>query len=169
MVNRVVYKAVQIHGSLGYSRDWDVERMYRDARAITIYEGTSEIQRLIIARDLLARVGASREGESARVTTDGKKRVLSGMRPTGRLHIGHYFGALENWVKLQNDPQYECFFFVADWHALTSDYADTSQVAQNSSKLPRIISRRVWTLPRARCSCSRSCPSTPSCTCCCRW
>jgi tryptophanyl-tRNA synthetase len=52
------------------------------------------------------------------------------MRPTGRLHIGHYFGALENWVKLQNDPQYECFFFVADWHALTSDYADTSQVAQ---------------------------------------
>ena len=59
-----------------------------------------------------------------------KKRVLSGMRPTGRLHIGHYFGALENWVKLQNDPQYECFFFVADWHALTSDYDDTSQVAQ---------------------------------------
>jgi len=53
------------------------------------------------------------------------------MRPTGRLHIGHYFGALENWVKLQNDPQYECFFFIADWHALTSDYADTSQVAQN--------------------------------------
>ena len=58
MVNRVVYKAVQIHGSLGYSRDSDVERMYRDARAITIYEGTSEIQRLIIARDLLARFGA---------------------------------------------------------------------------------------------------------------
>jgi alkylation response protein AidB-like acyl-CoA dehydrogenase len=53
MVNRVVYKAVQIHGSLGYSRESDVERMYRDARVITIYEGTSEIQRLIIARDLL--------------------------------------------------------------------------------------------------------------------
>jgi tryptophanyl-tRNA synthetase len=64
-----------------------------------------------------------------------KKRVLSGMRPTGRLHIGHYFGAVENWVKLQNDPQYECFFFVADWHALTSDYADTSQVAQNSIEI----------------------------------
>jgi tryptophanyl-tRNA synthetase len=64
-----------------------------------------------------------------------KKRVLSGMRPTGRLHIGHYFGALENWVRLQNDPQYECFFFVADWHALTSDYADTSQVAQNSIEI----------------------------------
>ena len=57
------------------------------------------------------------------------------MRPTGRLHIGHYFGALENWVKLQNDAQYECFFFVADWHALTSDYADTSQVAQNTIEI----------------------------------
>ena len=53
MVNRVVYNAVQIHGSQGYSRESDVERMYRDARVITIYEGTSEIQRLIIARDLL--------------------------------------------------------------------------------------------------------------------
>jgi tryptophanyl-tRNA synthetase len=57
------------------------------------------------------------------------------MRPTGRLHIGHYFGALENWIKLQNDSQYECFFFVADWHALTSDYADTSQVAQNTIEI----------------------------------
>lgn len=54
MVNRVAGKAVQIHGSLGYSRESDVERMYRDARVITIYEGTSEIQRLIIARDLLS-------------------------------------------------------------------------------------------------------------------
>ena len=53
MVNRVVYKAVQIHGSLGYSCESEVERMYRDARVITIYEGTSEIQRTIIARDLL--------------------------------------------------------------------------------------------------------------------
>jgi alkylation response protein AidB-like acyl-CoA dehydrogenase len=52
MVNRVVYKAVQIHGSVGYSRETDVERMYRDARVVTIYEGTSEIQRMIIARDL---------------------------------------------------------------------------------------------------------------------
>jgi butyryl-CoA dehydrogenase len=52
MVNRVVAKAVQIHGSVGYSRETDVERMYRDARVVTIYEGTSEIQRMIIARDL---------------------------------------------------------------------------------------------------------------------
>lgn len=59
MVNRVVYKAVQIHGSVGYSRETDVERMYRDARVISIYEGTSEIQRMIIARDLLARTSQS--------------------------------------------------------------------------------------------------------------
>jgi len=68
-------------------------------------------------------------------TPDNRKRVLSGMRPTGRLHIGHYFGALQNWIKLHNDPQYECFFFIADWHALTSDYADTSQVAQNTIEI----------------------------------
>ncbi|MGB2642920.1 MAG: hypothetical protein WBG02_02140 [Candidatus Acidiferrum sp.] len=64
-----------------------------------------------------------------------KKRVVSGMRPTGKLHIGHYFGALENWVRLQNDPGYECFYFIADWHALTSDYADTSAVAQNTIEI----------------------------------
>src|SRR5271155_10581 len=57
MVNRVVAKAVQIHGSSGYSRETDVERMYRDARVITIYEGTSEIQRMIIARELLGARG----------------------------------------------------------------------------------------------------------------
>jgi len=63
------------------------------------------------------------------------KRVLSGMRPTGRLHIGHYFGALQNWVRLQGDAAYECFYFVADWHALTSDYADTSGIAENSLQI----------------------------------
>jgi tryptophanyl-tRNA synthetase len=62
-----------------------------------------------------------------------KGRVLSGMRPTGRLHIGHYFGALANWVKLQED--YDCFYFVADWHALTTDYADASQVARNTLEI----------------------------------
>ncbi len=55
------------------------------------------------------------------------------MRPTGKLHIGHYFGALQNWVRMQ--AEYDCFYFVADWHALTSDYADTSQVAQNSIEI----------------------------------
>ena len=62
-------------------------------------------------------------------------RVLSGMRPTGRLHIGHYFGALQNWVRLQNDPSYDCLYFVADWHALTSDYADTSSIAENTLQI----------------------------------
>jgi tryptophanyl-tRNA synthetase len=55
-----------------------------------------------------------------------KARVVSGMRPTGRLHLGHLIGALGNWVPLQ--AQYDCFYFVADWHALTSDFADTSQI-----------------------------------------
>ncbi len=71
------------------------------------------------------------------MANEGKKRgrVISGMRPTGRLHIGHYFGALENWVRLQSDPGYECFYFIADWHALTSDYADTSGVAGNTIEI----------------------------------
>ncbi|RJQ76855.1 MAG: tryptophan--tRNA ligase [Desulfobacteraceae bacterium] len=51
---------------------------------------------------------------------DGKKRILSGMRPTGALHMGNYLGALTNWVAMQD--QYDCFYFVADWHALTTDY-----------------------------------------------
>ncbi|HTL28181.1 MAG TPA: tryptophan--tRNA ligase [Tepidisphaeraceae bacterium] len=62
-------------------------------------------------------------------TRKTKGRVLSGMRPTGKLHLGHYVGALQNWVRLQE--QYDCFFFVADWHALTTDYADTSRVKQS--------------------------------------
>ena len=59
-----------------------------------------------------------------------KGRVLSGMRPTGKLHLGNYVGALRNWVGLQD--QYDCFFFIADWHALTTDYADTRSLKQNS-------------------------------------
>ncbi|MCP4636100.1 MAG: tryptophan--tRNA ligase [Methyloversatilis sp.] len=59
------------------------------------------------------------------------ERVLSGMRPTGRLHLGHYHGVLKNWVKLQHE--YPCLFFVADWHALTTSYEDT-----------QVIERSVW-------------------------
>jgi tryptophanyl-tRNA synthetase len=62
-----------------------------------------------------------------------RQRVVSGMRPTGRLHIGHYFGALANWTRMQST--YDCFFFVADWHALTSDYADASAISQNSVEI----------------------------------
>ena len=59
-----------------------------------------------------------------------KKRVLSGARPTGKLHLGNYVGAVSNWVRMQDE--YDCFFFIADWHALTTDYADTSKVKENS-------------------------------------
>jgi tryptophanyl-tRNA synthetase len=62
--------------------------------------------------------------------SNSRKRVLSGMRSTGKLHLGNFVGALDNWVRMQD--QYECFFFVADWHALTTDYADTSKVKENS-------------------------------------
>jgi tryptophanyl-tRNA synthetase len=59
-----------------------------------------------------------------------RKRVLSGMRSTGKLHLGNFVGALDNWVRMQD--HYECFFFVADWHALTTDYANTSHIKENS-------------------------------------
>jgi len=63
-----------------------------------------------------------------------KKRILSGMRPTGRLHLGNYVGALENWIRLQNDPQYESFHMVADWHMLTTEL-DTHQIRENSREV----------------------------------
>ncbi|MEA2559258.1 MAG: tryptophanyl-tRNA synthetase [Acidobacteriota bacterium] len=59
--------------------------------------------------------------------------VLSGMRSTGKIHLGNYFGALKNWIDLQD--RYRCFYMAADWHALTSDYADTSQVAENTIEM----------------------------------
>ena len=59
------------------------------------------------------------------------ERVLSGMRPTGNLHLGHYHGVLKNWVRLQSE--YPCFFFVADWHALTTHY-----------ETPDVIEQSVW-------------------------
>jgi tryptophanyl-tRNA synthetase len=67
----------------------------------------------------------------------GRQRVLSGMRPTGKLHLGNYMGALKNWVALQNatfddgTQRYECYFFIADYHALTTDYADTEGLREN--------------------------------------
>ncbi|MDR1417726.1 MAG: tryptophan--tRNA ligase [Endomicrobium sp.] len=62
-----------------------------------------------------------------------KKRVLSGMRPTGRLHLGHYFGVVQNWVKMQEE--FECFYMSSDWHALTTDYADTSKIDENTFEM----------------------------------
>ncbi|MDZ7670749.1 MAG: tryptophan--tRNA ligase [Gammaproteobacteria bacterium] len=63
-------------------------------------------------------------------SSDSSDRVLSGMRPTGRLHLGHYHGVLKNWVQLQHE--YECYFFVADWHALTTDYEHAQNIEQNT-------------------------------------
>jgi tryptophanyl-tRNA synthetase len=61
------------------------------------------------------------------------KRVMSGMRPTGRLHLGHAWGVLNNWVQLQN--QYDCYFSIADWHALTTKAFDTKQLRQHTHEL----------------------------------
>lgn len=61
------------------------------------------------------------------------KTVLSGMRPTGKLHLGHLHGVLENWKKLQEE--YHCLFFVADWHSLTSEYADTKGISENVNEM----------------------------------
>jgi len=61
------------------------------------------------------------------------QRVLSGMRPTGLLHLGHYHGVLKNWVNLQHE--YECFFFVADWHALTTEYDNPSVIAESTNDM----------------------------------
>ena len=58
-----------------------------------------------------------------------KKRIMSGMRPTGKLHLGHYFGVLKNWVELQKD--YDCYFSIADWHALTTKYNETASMVEN--------------------------------------
>jgi len=62
-----------------------------------------------------------------------KKRILSGMRPTGPLHMGNLLGALANWVNLQDE--YECFYFIADWHALTSDYEDPARIRDYTKEI----------------------------------
>jgi tryptophanyl-tRNA synthetase len=61
-----------------------------------------------------------------------RKRILSGMRPTGRLHLGNLHGALRNWVELQESSSFDCFYFVADWHAITSEYSSTECIKDNS-------------------------------------
>src|SRR5579864_3043903 len=79
---------------------------------------------------------------------NSRPRVLSGMRPTGKLHLGNYVGALQNWVKLQDT--HECFFFIADWHALTTDYDDTSRVAGNTLEV--VLDFLAAGLDPARCT-----------------
>ncbi len=67
------------------------------------------------------------------MSTSLNRRVLSGMRPTGNLHLGHYHGVLKNWITLQHE--YECFFFVADWHALTTSYEETNTISNSVSDM----------------------------------
>jgi tryptophanyl-tRNA synthetase len=86
--------------------------------------------RLLTSRTIIRANSPAKDSVSN--PTPARKRVLSGMRPTGKPHLGNYMGALHNWVRLQNDPQYECYFFIADLHALTTDYADPSQIAPNT-------------------------------------
>ena len=69
-----------------------------------------------------------------------RRRVVSGMRPTGKLHLGHLVGALKNWVALQET--YRCYYFVADWHALTSHYADTGEIVDSAARQRRRLDRR---------------------------
>ncbi len=64
-----------------------------------------------------------------------RKIVLSGMRPTGKLHLGNYFGATVNWVELQERDDTDCFYFVADWHSLTTDYDSTQEIAGNIKEM----------------------------------
>ena len=102
-----------------------------------------------------------------RILAAVKPRVVSGMRPTGKLHLGHLVGALEQLGALQE--QYDCFYFVADWHALTSDYADTSGDRRERATTWSRTGLPPASIPSAaRCSSSRWCRSTPSCICCCR-
>lgn len=63
------------------------------------------------------------------------KRILSGMRPTGKLHLGHLHGALGNWIELQESGKYDCFYFVADWHAFTSEYNSTEEIKDNITSM----------------------------------
>ncbi len=65
--------------------------------------------------------------------SESSRRIASGMRPTGRLHLGHYHGVIKNWVRLQHE--YECYYFVADWHALTTGYHDTADIERHSLEM----------------------------------
>src|ERR1700675_1961450 len=77
-------------------------------------------------------MSGSEDGALSSKSESKRKRIVSGMRPTGNLHLGNYEGALKNWIKLQDSGEYQCFYFIADLHALTSDYADTSAIKQNT-------------------------------------
>ncbi len=95
-----------------------------------------------------------------------RERVLSGMRPTGKLHLGNYHGALVNWVALQD--RFEGYFFVADWHALTTDYENTAPLQQHVHELVVDWLAAGLDPERSASSCNRTWSAMLSCTCCCR-
>ena len=78
---------------------------------------------------IIARLATGPEAYKLNLT-ESERRVVSGMRPTGALHLGHYHGVLKNWIELQHE--YECYFFVADWHALTTHYADPQDIQRHT-------------------------------------
>src|SRR5262245_59400962 len=83
------------------------------------------------ARRLDARPSVPRRGES--MTASARQTVVSGARPTGRLHLGNYHGAIKSWLRLQEE--HDCFFFVADWHALTTDWAESREIPANTIEM----------------------------------
>ena len=90
------------------------------------------------------------------------------MRPTGRLHLGHYHGVLKNWVRLQHE--FDCFFFVADWHALTTHYEDSHIIAESVwDMVIDWLAAGVNTPVMPSCSSSRMFRSMPNCICCFPW
>src|SRR5438034_8600759 len=95
-----------------------------------------------------------------------RKRVLSGMQPSGLLHLGNLLGALDNWKTLQE--KYECFFFVADWHAISTNYADTSRIKEFTRELLIDWLAAGITHSGQRSLSSRATRTTPSCICCSR-
>ena len=95
-------------------------------------------------------------------TNGQRQRVLSGMRPTGKLHLGNYMGALFNWVKLQHE--FECYFFIADLHALTTNYENTAPLRSDILEVAVDFWRPDWTRRSRPSSCRVPCRSMPSCT-----
>jgi tryptophanyl-tRNA synthetase len=96
-----------------------------------------------------------------------KKRVVSGMRPTGKLHLGHYYGALKNWVDLQDE--YECFYFVADWHALTTEYANPGIIKESIQEMVIDWLSVGLVSPKSTIISNQQFLSMQNCTCCSQW
>jgi len=94
-----------------------------------------------------------------------RKRLLTGLRPTGKFHLGNYVGTFEKDLELQNSGDYECFFFVADYHALTTGFETSNEIGDDIREGVLDFWPSASTRTRARCTSSRSSPKSPSCSC----